>query len=289
MEDQNFSVAPGRDVSRQGATDNDTDFSLSLEEVAERYERAGHPRTLRSLQRYCASGHLDARKIATTMGDKYLVTPQSVARHIAQIVELSQLDAVATGRDVSRPVATTTAPEEPTAATAPENGSHDEPDMVRQAATEAVSQTPVHPQEPRHDTATTHDTMRQAATEAAPPVMKIPVPPQEPRHEPTTSHDTSRQVATEPAATGETSRYVAQLERQLEVARTEGVQLQKRLEVADDERDFMREQLNRKDKIIDSLLERDKETNYLVRGLQEMLTPLLGGGRRRDDPTTYTQ
>ena len=62
---------------------------------------------LRSLQRYCAGGHLDARKIATTMGDKYLVTPQSVARHIAQIVEFSQLDAVATGRDVSRQVATT--------------------------------------------------------------------------------------------------------------------------------------------------------------------------------------
>ena len=81
MDDQNFPVAPGRDTSRQDATDNDMDFSLSLEDVAERYERAGHPRTLRSLQRYCASGHLDARKIATTIGDKYLVTPQSVARH----------------------------------------------------------------------------------------------------------------------------------------------------------------------------------------------------------------
>ena len=106
MDEQNNFVATGRDLSRQDATDNDTDFSLSLEEVAERYDRAGHPRTLRSLQRYCASGHLDARKIATTMGDKYLVTPQSVARHIAQIVEFAQLDAVATGRDMSRPVAT---------------------------------------------------------------------------------------------------------------------------------------------------------------------------------------
>ena len=107
MDDQNLYVAPSRDRTRQDATDNDTDFSLSLEEVAERYERAGLPRTLRSLQRYCANGHLDARKIATTTGDKYLVTPQSVARHIAQTVEFSQLDAVANGRDVSRPVATT--------------------------------------------------------------------------------------------------------------------------------------------------------------------------------------
>ena len=176
------------------------------------------------------------------MGDRYLVTPQSVARHIAQIVEFSQLDAVATGRDLSRQVATTIDLEEEGQAPAIENGSHIEHDIMRQATTEAVTETFVNPQEPRHDIATEHDTMRQAATE--------------------------------PAATGETSRYVAQLEHQLEVAR--------------DERDFLREQINRKDKTIDALLERDKETNYLVRGLQEMLTPLLGGGRRQDPPT-YTQ
>src|SRR6516162_2005128 len=141
MDDQNFSVALSRDLSRQDATDNDTDFSLSLEEVAERYERAGHPRTLRSLQRYCASGHLDARKIATTMGDRYLVTPQSVVRHIAQIVEFSQLEAVAT----------TTAPEESVAATGVENGSHNEPDGARQAATDTVAESHMHPQEPRQE------------------------------------------------------------------------------------------------------------------------------------------
>ena len=275
MDDQNFSVALSRDLSRQDATDNDTDFSLSLEDVAERYERAGHPRTLRSLQRYCASGHLDARKIATTMGDKYLVTPQSVARHIAQIVEFSQLDAVATGRDLSRPVATNIAPEEPTAATAPENGSHTENDIVRQAATEAVAETPADANEPRHDAATGHDTMRQAAIETVPPAVEASVPLQEPRHEPATAHDTSRHIATDQPATGESSRYVAHLERQLEVAR--------------DERDFLREQIDRKDRTIEALIERDRETNVLVRGLQEMLTPLLGGGRRRDEPPTYTQ
>ena len=104
--------------------------------------------------------------------------------------------------------------------------------------------------------------------------MDTPVTPPTQQQETATGHDTPRQGTTEPAATGETPRYVAQLERQLEVAR--------------DERDFLREQINRKDKTIDALLERDKETNYLVRGLQEMLTPLLGGGRRQDPPT-YTQ
>ena len=274
MDDQNFPVAPGRDTSRQDATDNDTDFSLSLEEVAERYERAGHPRTLRSLQRYCASGHLDARKIATTTGDKYLVTPQSVARHIAQIVVFSQLDAVATGRDVSRPVATISASEESLPATTLENGSLTEPDRARQAATDTVAEPPVPPPEPRHEAATSHDTMRQAATETVPPLMEAPISPQEPRHEASTAHDGSRRVATESAATGEPSRYVAQLERQLEIAR--------------DERDFLREQINRKDRTIEALIERDRETNFLVRGLQEMLTPLLPS-RRQADPPTHTQ
>jgi hypothetical protein len=275
MDDQNTFDAASRDLSRQDATDNDTDFSLSLEEVGERYERAGHPRSLRTLQRFCASGHLDARKIATMTGDKYLVTPQSVARHIAQIVEFSQLDAVATGRDRTRHVATTSVLEESAATTAPENGSYTEPDTARQATTGDVAEISANPQAPRLDTATEHDTQRQAATETVPPVQETHISPQEQRHEPATTHDMSRPVATDSSATEESSRYVAQLEHQLEIAR--------------DERDFLREQINRKDKTIDALLERDKETNYLVRGLQEMLTPLLGGGRRRDDPPAYTQ
>lgn len=94
-----------RDVSRPTATGRDADYTLSLDDVAQRYAQAGHARTLRTLQRYCASGHLEAQKVATALGDKYLVTPQSVARHIAQIEELGALNPVAASRDVSRPVA----------------------------------------------------------------------------------------------------------------------------------------------------------------------------------------
>ena len=94
----------GRDLSRPAATSLDSDYILSLDEVSERYAKAGHPRTIRTLQRYCASGHLDAQKIATTIGDKFLVTPQSVARHVAQIEELRSYDNVATERDTSRQV-----------------------------------------------------------------------------------------------------------------------------------------------------------------------------------------
>ncbi len=256
MDEYNSIGATSRDLSRQDATINDTDYTLSLEEVALLYQKAGHPRTLRSLQRYCANGHLDARKITTPTGDKYLVTPLSVSRHIAQTKEFAELESVATGLDMSRPVATAydnethtrQHPSEPIAAAM----RVDQPstianDMSRQVATDT----------------------EQGASERAVSKESAPAP----KPEAATGADTTRQAAAEPA--GETPRYVAHLERQLEVAR--------------DERDFLREQINRKDRTIDALIERDRETNYLVRGLQEMLTPLLSAPRRDVPPEHQNQ
>ena len=118
-----------QDTPRPAATGGDLHYTLSIEEVSELYAKAGHPRTIRTLQRYCVSGHLEAQKVATTLGDKYLVTHQSVARHIEQIRELSALDNVATGHDQPRLVATSVA----------EQQSHDtQPipgDSARQTAT----------------------------------------------------------------------------------------------------------------------------------------------------------
>lgn len=94
------------DPSRQGATSPDQ-YTLTIEDAASRYEHAGHPRTLRSIQRYCAKGHLDCLRQETPFGDKYLITEESVARHIAQIEELAS----ATRRDEPRQDATTVAPE----------------------------------------------------------------------------------------------------------------------------------------------------------------------------------
>lgn len=45
-----------------------------------------------------------------------------------------------------------------------------------------------------------------------------------------------------------------------------------------EENRFLREQIGVKDIQIAALLERDKETNFLIRGLQTMLAPLLGRG-----------
>ena len=92
------------DEPRQDATDLDQ-YALTIEEAALRYEHAGYPRTLRSIQRYCAKGDLDCLRQETTFGDKFMITPQSVARHIAQIDELAS----ATHRDPPRQGATTVA------------------------------------------------------------------------------------------------------------------------------------------------------------------------------------
>jgi hypothetical protein len=89
------------DQSRPVATSPD-EYSLTIEDAAVRYEHAGHPRTIRSIQRYCAKSHLDCLRQETPFGDKYLITPSSVARHIAQIEEL----ATTSGRGLSRQAAT---------------------------------------------------------------------------------------------------------------------------------------------------------------------------------------
>src|SRR5271154_3228198 len=91
------------DWSRQGATTPDSEYTLTIDEALERYDRAGRPRTARSVQRYCAKGHLDCRRIETPFGEKYLISPESVAKHIAYIEEVRP---TATGHDLSRHVGT---------------------------------------------------------------------------------------------------------------------------------------------------------------------------------------
>ncbi len=77
----------------------DHEYSLSIEQTAELYAGAGHPRTVRAIQKYCALDKLDCRKVETETGEKYLVAPYSVERHIAYINEVRT---VATSRDQTR-------------------------------------------------------------------------------------------------------------------------------------------------------------------------------------------
>jgi hypothetical protein len=97
------------DLSRHVATSDDSDFTLTIDDALERYARAGLPRTPRSIQRYCAKGHLQCRLIETEFGEKYLIEPASVDKHIAYIEEVRP---AATSPDLSRQVATAVVLEE---------------------------------------------------------------------------------------------------------------------------------------------------------------------------------
>lgn len=222
-----------RDRPGPVATGRDSRYSLTIDEAAELYAKAGHPRTLRTVQRYCASGHLEAIKVATALGDKYFIDPTSLSRHVAQIEELSQFDFRTTDRDVSRQVATDVAQD------FPRDGARQGP------ATGNDMSPPVAPSLRDANHILGGDTPRPTATTEPP--LSSPVA--------TNAEDTSR--------------YVVGLEREVE----------RLLE----DRAFAREQINTKDTQIAALLERDRETNILVRGLQQMLTPLLGRPRHEPD------
>jgi len=126
------------DLSRQVATSDDSEYSLSIEDALARYEAAGLPRTTRSIQRYCAKGDLDAHRIETPFGEKFLITPASVDRHIAYIMEVRP---VATSRDLSRQVAAPVAREN--VAEAPDGAAATSDDEQRRAATAEPVSPPV--------------------------------------------------------------------------------------------------------------------------------------------------
>ncbi len=226
------SVATVPDIPRHDVL---RDFSLTLDEVAARFEREGLARSMRTLQRYCASGRLDCLKTDTVAGEQYFVDPHSVDRAITELKQLSALtQRRPTGDDSARHVAA---------------------ERVTSYAAEYSPQTPTPHVEQRHD-ATRHDMARPVADglkddRPGDSQRQPPTPAPTPRHDATV--DTFM------------SRYVERIE-------SENV--------------FLREQVDRKDQQIGALLERDKETNFLVRGLQQMLTPLLGNPTRRNDEET---
>ncbi len=187
-----------------------TQYPLTLEEVSRRFDEAGLPRNVRTLQRYCAAGRLDCIKEETATGLAYFVDPVSVERAIKQLAQLHNLT------DEVRHGAT----------------SEEMPHRVAQ-----VTEPLMTPDAPRPSAADRDD------------VVEIL---------------SERQGASEP----DTSGLVAVLERENSLLR--------------EQKDFYRNQVEVKDTQIAALLERDKETNYLVRGLQTMLAPLLGRGGNAD-------
>ena len=237
MSDEYSHVASGRDESRQVATTPDQ-FTLTIEDAATRYEHAGHPRTIRSIQRYCAKGHLDCLRQETTFGDKFMISPESVARHIAQIEELAS----ATRRDQPRPVATDV--DTPRQGNIAENGA-------------------------RQEVTTSDDTSRQDATsrDKTPPVA-----------------DDNKPVSSQPALD---VRYVEQLE--IRIAEKDTV-----IKMLTSELDTKNHQIVARDQQIVVMLERERETNYLMQGFQKLMgllprpqseTPAAGESHAYQQPT----
>jgi hypothetical protein len=84
---------------RPDANADERAYALTVEDALLCYEAAGHGRTARALQKYCARGDLDCIKEDTEYGQRYRITPASIARHLEQIEQVSQ----AKGREQSRP------------------------------------------------------------------------------------------------------------------------------------------------------------------------------------------
>jgi hypothetical protein len=93
---------------RPGANGREHEYALNVEEAASLYEAAGHAHTTRALQKYCARGDLTCIREQTTYGERFRITPASVARHIEQIEELSR----AHRREQPRPEANVRAAED---------------------------------------------------------------------------------------------------------------------------------------------------------------------------------
>ena len=92
----------GDEQSRPFANNDEHGYALTIEETAERYARAGLPRTHRAIQKYCAASKLDCRKVETELGEKYLVAPYSIDRHIAYIKSVTPRSGDASVREEPR-------------------------------------------------------------------------------------------------------------------------------------------------------------------------------------------
>jgi hypothetical protein len=113
VHEQPRQVAPPRDEARQGR--DLTRYTVTAEEAAVEFRKAGVPVKLRSVQRYCRRQKLDCIKIdpdareETDAGNGfYLIDPASIPRRIEQMLDRKEFAGTtervsdATGGDVPR-------------------------------------------------------------------------------------------------------------------------------------------------------------------------------------------
>jgi hypothetical protein len=204
---------------RPDANADERAYTFSVEDALLRYEAAGHGRTPRALQKYCARGDLDCIKEDTEFGQRYLITSASVARHLAQIEEIRQ----ANGRGQSRTDAAVRSLE-----------ANLEHEKIDDASVRDHSRPDANVRAEEHSA----DVDKPAGDDG---------------------DERSRTVASD-------ARFTEQLERENAYLREQN-----------DKKD---QQLERRDRQIDAMIERDRETNILIKGLQELI-PQLGEGEQR--------
>ena len=106
--------APQRDDPHQAAEVSDANhFTLTVDQVAAKFEDEGLPRSSRTIQRYCQKGHLSCSRVDTEIAEMYYIDPNSVDRRIKELKQLEMVTRApgvsrhdAPSRDTSRHVAT---------------------------------------------------------------------------------------------------------------------------------------------------------------------------------------
>ena len=101
---QNSEAATSQDVSRQQF--DQSLYTLDVDQASALFSDAGVPRSPRTIDRYCKSGHLVCMKIDTERNEKYLITRESVTERIKELQQVIPSGHVETQRDMSRHVGT---------------------------------------------------------------------------------------------------------------------------------------------------------------------------------------
>ena len=95
----NSEAATIQDVSRQQF--DQSLYTLDVDQASALFSQAGVPRSPRSIDRYCKSGHLVCMKIETERNEKYLITSESVAERIKELQQVIPSSHVETRHDRS--------------------------------------------------------------------------------------------------------------------------------------------------------------------------------------------
>lgn len=126
--DTNLNVTPG------DATPRDTShYTLTVEAASELFALGGVPRSVRSVQRYCRKGHLECITFDTEIGEKYLITRESVDRRVQELQQIERIQGGDISDAVRRDETRHDAPSRDTSRhDAPRNDSPDASEKVRE-------------------------------------------------------------------------------------------------------------------------------------------------------------